>query len=79
MPEDDIECEYFTVISIDSLLVYYLQVYLGNCASKVAKKQMTDYLDENVFKDKELVLLKATTAKECIICNYWFFNDGFKF
>ena len=22
MPEDDIECEYFTVISIDSLFVY---------------------------------------------------------
>ena len=32
VPEDDIECGYFTVISIDSLLVYdekhYLQVYL---------------------------------------------------
>ena len=31
VPEDDIECEYFTVISIGSLLVYenkyYLQVY----------------------------------------------------
>ena len=31
LPEDDIECEYFTVNSIDSLLVYenkyYLQVY----------------------------------------------------
>ena len=36
VPEDDIECESFTVISIDSLLVYeskyYLQIYLGNCA-----------------------------------------------
>ena len=34
VPEDDIECESFTVISIDSLLVYenkcYLQVYLDN-------------------------------------------------
>ena len=33
--EDDIECESFTVISIDSLLVYdnkyYLQVYLDDC------------------------------------------------
>ena len=32
VPEDDIECESFTVISIDSLLIYdkkyYLQVYL---------------------------------------------------
>ena len=40
--EDDIECEAFTVISTDSLLVYenkyYLQVYLDNCAYKVANK-----------------------------------------
>ena len=32
VPEDDVECEYFTAISIDSLLVYYekycLQVFL---------------------------------------------------
>ena len=53
MPEDDIEC--FTVISIDSLLVneskYYLQVYLDNCAYKIANKQMVDYLDDNVFED----------------------------
>ena len=53
--EDDIESESFTVISIDSLLVYenkyYLQVYLDNGAYKIVKKQMTDYLDENVFKD----------------------------
>ena len=36
VPEDDIECECFTGISIDSLLVYEnkhcLQVYLDNCA-----------------------------------------------
>ena len=47
------ECESFTVISIDSLLVYvnkyYLQVYLDNCACKILNKQMTDYLDENFF------------------------------
>ena len=50
VPEDDKECEYFTVISIDFLLVYdtkyYLQVYLDNCAYAIANKQMTDYLDE---------------------------------
>ena len=38
VPENDIQCESFTVISIDSLLVYnkkyYLQVYLDNCALK---------------------------------------------
>ena len=36
VPEDDIECESFTVISVDSLLVYnkkyYFQVCLENCA-----------------------------------------------
>ena len=55
VPEDDIECESFTVISIDSLLVYnqkyYLQVFLDNYAYKIINKQMTDYLDENLFKN----------------------------
>ena len=55
MPEDDIEWKSFTVISIDSLLVYdnkyYLQVYLDNCAYKIGIKQMTDYLDEYLFED----------------------------
>ena len=54
MPEDDWQCESFTVISIDSLLVYenkyYLQVYLDNCAYEIVNK-MTDYLDENLFED----------------------------
>ena len=55
MPENDVEYECFTFISIDSLLVYenkcFLQVYLDNCAHKIVDKQMTDYLDENVFED----------------------------
>ena len=54
MLEDDIECESFTVIYIDSLLVYnekyYLQVFLNNCAYKFVNKQITDYADENVFE-----------------------------
>ena len=54
MPEGDVECESFTVISIYSLLVcdkkYYLQVYLDNYAFKIVNKQMTNYLDENLFK-----------------------------
>ena len=49
-PKDDIECKFFKVISIDSLLVYennfYLQVYLDNCLYKVVNKQMKDYLDD---------------------------------
>ena len=55
VPEDDIKCEYFAVISIDSLLVYenkyYLQVYLDNCAHKIANKQMTDYINVHLCKD----------------------------
>ena len=53
--EDDIEYKCFTVISIVSLLVYdkkyYLRVYLDNYAYKILKKQMTDYLDKNLFED----------------------------
>ena len=53
MPEDVIECESFTVINIDSLLVYdkkyYSPVYLHNY--KIVNKQMTDYLDQNLFED----------------------------
>ena len=55
MPVDDIECESFAVISIDSLIVYenkyYLQVYLDHCAYKIFNKQITDYLDGNLFED----------------------------
>ena len=51
MPEDNIESEYFTVISIGSLHVcdkkYYLQDYLDNCAYETVNKQMTDYLGED--------------------------------
>ena len=55
MPENDIECECFTAISIDSLLVYdkkcYPQVYLDKFAYKTVKKQTTYYLDKNIFED----------------------------
>ena len=57
MPEDDVEYKSFTVISIDSLLVYknkyYLQAYLYNCAYKVVDKRMIDYLGDNAFKTDE--------------------------
>ena len=46
VPEDDIKRESFTVIFIKSLLAfeskYYLQVYLGNSAYKIADYKMTD-------------------------------------
>ena len=55
MPVDNIEYRFFTDISIYFLLVcenkYYLQVYLDNFTHKIVIKQMTDYLDENLFED----------------------------
>ena len=54
MSENDIECESFTVISINSLLVYknkyYLEIHLDTCSNEIAKKQMTDYLNDNLFE-----------------------------
>ena len=54
VPEDDIECKYFTVIFTDSLLLsenkYYLHVHLSNCPYRAASKQMIDYLDYNLFE-----------------------------
>ena len=45
----------FTVIYIDSLLFYEnkycMQIYLNNSAYKIANKQMTEYLDKNLFED----------------------------
>ena len=56
VPEDDIECETFTVISIDYLVVYekkqkHLKIFLDNCAYNIANKQMTDDLDYIFFED----------------------------
>ena len=57
MPEEEIECESFTVISSDSLLVYkskyYLQVYLENFAYKIIDRRMIGYFDENPFATDE--------------------------
>ena len=57
MPEDVVEYKSFTIISIDSLLVYeskyYLQVYFGNCAHKIVSTEMIDYLDDNLFESDE--------------------------
>ena len=47
----------FTVIWVDSLLVYdnkyYTQVYLENCPYKTVDNQMIDYLDGNLFEANE--------------------------
>ena len=55
MPEHDIECGSFAIISVDSLLVYnkkhYLQLYLDNYAHKIVNKEMIGYLDESPFED----------------------------
>ena len=58
VPEDGVECDSFTILSIHSLLVYesryYIQVYLDHCAYKIVEKQMTDYLDDNLFETDEI-------------------------
>ena len=97
MLEDDIEGESYTVISIDSLLIYdkkfYLQVYLDKCAYETVNKQMTGYLDENLFEDQILQMLyydriditkgndiaKSNNGKSFMICHYWFLNHGLNF
>ena len=74
MPKDDIESKSFTFVSTGPLFVYenkyYLPVYLGNCAYKIVKKQITDCLDIRYYKycvtielAKELILLKVTTGR----------------
>ena len=49
VPENDVEFGSFTIISIDSLLVYYqkyyLQVNLDNRACKILNKKMADYFE----------------------------------
>ena len=73
MPEDDKECKSFTVIFIDSLLVYenkyYLKVYLVNCAYKIVNKQMI------MIEFEEIDTTNINRSKKC----YWFFQYGFKF
>ena len=58
MSEEVLECESFTIISTDSLIVYenkyiYLQVYLDNCAYKIVNIQMIDYCDVNLLESDE--------------------------
>ena len=54
VPEDVVKRKSFTIISIDSLLVYenkfHLQVYLDNYAYKIINTQMVDYFGDNLFE-----------------------------
>ena len=58
VPEDGGECKYFTIISIDSLLVYenkhYLQLYLNNCIYKNLNTQMKYFFDDNLIDFNEI-------------------------
>ena len=62
MPEDGVEYKSFTIISIDSLIVYdnkyYLQVYVDNCIYEIVDKQIVDYLDDYLFDFDEISFLK---------------------
>ena len=70
VPEDDIKCESFTVIFIDSLLVYknkhFLQVYLDNSACEIVDKWMIDYLEGNTFETNEIRSSKCCITIELI-------------
>ena len=59
------ECEYFAVISINSLLVYqnkyYLQVYLDNCPYKIIDQQMVYY--KRIDINKVIDLGKSNKCK----------------
>ena len=92
MTDDDIECESFTVISIDSLLVYvnkyYLQVYLDNYAYKIVENRKNFETDEDIMMMlyynridiyRGTDVAKSNSNKECMNCHYCFFNHGFKF
>ena len=57
VPEDGVDYKSLSVISTDFVRVYvniyYLQVYLDNCAHEILNKRMIDYLDDNLFKTDE--------------------------
>ena len=57
VPEDGVECEPFTIISINFLLVYqnkyYLELYLNSFVYQILNKQMIDYLYDNLFEANE--------------------------
>ena len=59
VPENGVECEYFRIISIDSLIVYenkyYLEVYSDNCAYKTVNTEMVDYLYDSIFESSWFV------------------------
>ena len=54
IPSNELECESFSIIYIDSLLAYenkyYLQVYLDTCGYRIVNSQRIDYLDDNLFE-----------------------------
>ena len=90
VPEDDVECKSFTVISIYSLLVYdkkyYLQVYLENGAYKILNKKWQIILMKIFLKIryyKCCITIKLIQATELILLkvikveNAWFVTIGF--
>ena len=51
MPEDNVESESF--IFVTDNLQYSLQVYLADCAYKIANTQLIEYLDNNLSESDE--------------------------
>lgn len=74
-PQVGLECKYFTIISIDSLIVYgnkyYPLVYWDNCAYKVVNAQMIDYVDDNLVVESDeiyfLILMNESYKRSITI------------
>ena len=49
-----LECTFFTITGIDSILVYenkyFLKVCLDDCSYKIGNTEMADYLHVNLFE-----------------------------
>ena len=60
-------------------------MYLDNCVYITVDEQIIDYLDNNPFETFEDWIFEgidvaiSNKSKECMVCQYWFFNHGFRF
>ena len=55
--------------------IFYPQVYLDNCLYQIQK--MISY--ERIDCSEGIDLNKGKNLVKCMICNYWYFSDGFNY
>ena len=94
VPEDDMECGSFTIISIGFFSWLPKQI-LAACIFRQlcllnyrqANDRLScwktfwrlDLINALFWKSKEIGLTKSNKSKDCRICHNWFFNHGFKY